>query len=100
MNKELSDKEIIEATAQAEIIVSIEKEWSKQDDADCAHLRQSKDWKTLLRVRDRMKQEALQEAMNASAEEFEYLKAAICSFESFTVFIDAHAKLAGKTQRR
>lgn len=93
-NKELSDKEILEMTKEQPIVINLEREWDEQDDADCASLRESAHWATLLRIRDRMKQEALQEAMDANTEQFEYLKAVIRSFESYTKFIEQHARLA------
>lgn len=96
LHKEFSDEEILQVFQTQPIQVSLEKEWSKQDDAACKLLKASTHWKTLIRVRDRMKQQSLNSMSEADVteEQIKYLRSAIQSFESYTVFIEQHAKLA------
>ena len=98
LHKEFSDEELLQEFQKVPIQVNLEKEWSIKggvDDVACKTLRASTHWKTLIRVRDRMKQQALNEMSGeVNEEKVAYLRSAIQSFESYTVFIEHHAKLA------
>ena len=96
LHKEFSDEELLQEFQKRPIQVNLEKEWSVKDNASCKSLKASPHWKTLVRVRDRLKQQALDSMSEADVteEQIKYLRSAIQSFESYTVFIEQHAKLA------
>ena len=95
LNKEFSDEELLQEFQKVPIQVKLDVEWKSQDNAACKAVKESTYWKTLIRVRERMKQMALNDMSGEVTEEqVAYLRSAIQSFESYTVFIEQHAKLA------